>query len=247
MHPAPSPEALLALGETLIGAGCEGVLLSGGADLDGAVPLKPFLGAIARLRERGLQLIVHTGLLDRQTAQGLKRAGVDQVLFDVIGDADTIRQVLHLDRTPEDYARALGLLRELELPVAPHVVIGLHYGQLRGELRALEIVRQVGADVIVLVVLRPLRRTPMEGLPSVDAETVGRLAALARLHNPRTPLTLGCARPPGEAKVAIERRAVMAGVNVVAYPDPETVRLAGQLGLRTAFYERCCTLAYAAR
>ncbi|MBN1640918.1 MAG: radical SAM protein [Anaerolineae bacterium] len=243
MHPAASPEALLSLGEALIDTGCEGVLLSGGADADGAVPLRPFLGAIARLRARGLRVIVHTGLLDRETAQGLKGAGVDQVLFDVVGDAETIHDVLHLDRAPEDYAATLGLLRELDLPVAPHVVIGLHYGQLRGELRALEMVRQVGADVIVLVVLRPLRHTPMEGLPGVDPETVGRLAAVARLGNPRTPLALGCARPPGEAKFAIERYAVLAGVNVVAYPDPATVRLAGELGLRTSFAERCCTLA----
>jgi uncharacterized radical SAM superfamily protein len=150
--------------------------------------------------------------------------------------------VLHLDRTPEDYAETLALLRELGLPVAPHVVIGLHYGQLRGELRALDMVRQAGADVIVLVVLRPLRHTPMEGLPSVAPEVVGRLAAVARLDNPETPLTLGCARPSGEAKVAIERYAVLAGVNVVAYPDPQTVRLAGEMGLRASFFERCCTL-----
>jgi hypothetical protein len=245
MLPAASPEALLSLGQVLVDEGCEGVLLSGGAERDGAVPVKPFLGAIAQLRERGLQMIVHTGLLDRETAQGLEQAGVDQVLLDVVGDAETIRQVLHLDRTPEDYAETLELLRELGVPVAPHVVIGLHYGQIRGELRALEIIRRAGANVVVLVVLRPLRYTPMEGVGSVDPEVVGRLAAVARLTNPETPLTLGCARPAGRAKVAIERNAVLAGVNVVAYPDPETVRLAGDLGLRTGFLERCCTLALA--
>jgi uncharacterized radical SAM superfamily protein len=242
MHPASTPEALLSLAKDLIDDGCEGVLLSGGAGADGAVPVKPFLEAMARLREWGLRVIVHTGLLDRATARGLKQAGVDQVLFDVIGDEGTIRRVLHLDRTPADYAATLRLLREEGVPVAPHVVIGLHYGQLRGELRALDMVRGAGADVIVLVVLRPLRRTPMEGMQSVSADAVGRLAAVARTANPRTPLTLGCARPAGEAKVAMERRAVQAGVNVVAYPDPATVRLAGALGLRTAFVERCCTL-----
>jgi uncharacterized radical SAM superfamily protein len=243
MRPAPDPEALLSWGRQLLAAGCEGVLISGGANADGAVPLRPHLPAIARLKDWGLQVIVHTGLLDRETAKGLKAADVDQVLFDVVGNADTIRQVLHLDRTPDDYAETLALLRELGIPVAPHVIVGLHYGRLRGELAALEIVRRVGADVIVLVVLRPLPRTPMATVPSVDPETVGRLVAVARLENPTIPLTLGCARPAGPGKVEMERRAVRAGVNAVAYPDPETVRLAGELGLRTAFVERCCTLA----
>ncbi len=243
MLPAPTPEALLDVGRRLLAQGCEGLLISGGAEMDGAVPLKPHLGAIAQLKAWGLRVIVHTGLLDRETACGLKAAGVDQALFDVVGDAATIREVLHLDRVPADYAATLTLLREVGVPVAPHVIVGLHYGQLRGELAALEMIRRIGADVVVLVVLRPLPRTPLGGTPPIEPEAVGRLAAVARLLNPTTPLTLGCARPSGPAKVEMERLAVLAGVNAVAYPDPATVRLAGELGLRTAFAESCCTLA----
>ncbi len=242
MLPAPTPDALLAVGRRLLEQGCEGILLSGGAEADGALPIRPFLPVVARLKEWGLRILVHTGLLDRETAAGLKAAGVDQVLFDVVGDAATIRQVLHLDRSPDDYAATLALLRELGVPVAPHIVIGLHFGQLRGELMALEMIRRVGAAVIVLVVLRPLPRTPMAGLPGVAPEAVGRLAAVARLLNPTIPLALGCARPAGPARMEIERRAVLAGVNGVAYPDPATVRLADELGLQVSFVENCCTL-----
>jgi uncharacterized radical SAM superfamily protein len=243
MRPASTPDALLAQGRKLVEQGCEGVLISGGADADGAVPIKAHLSAIAQLKGWGLRVLVHTGLLDRQTAEGLKTAGVDQVLFDVIGDAPTIREVLHLDRSPDDYAETLAMLRELEIPVAPHVIAGLYFGQLRGELDALEMIRQVGAEVVVIVVLRPLSRTPMADLPPVAPEAVGRLAAVARLLHPTTPLTMGCARPSGTAKIEMERRSVLAGVNSVAYPDPATVRLADELGLRTSFIESCCTLA----
>jgi uncharacterized radical SAM superfamily protein len=246
MLPATTGEALLALGARLLEQGCEGVLISGGAGGEGAVPLDPFLPAIAQLKEWGLQVIVHTGLLGNDTAAGLAVAGVDQVLFDVVGDADTIHDVLHLDRTPADYAATLALLRGLDVPVAPHVVIGLHYGQLRGELAALEAIAKVGAEVVVLVVLRPLPHTPMAGVTPADPEAVGRLAAVARIMNPYTPLTLGCARPAGAHKVEIERQAVLAGANVVAYPDPGTVALAEELGLDTSFVERCCTLAVGA-
>jgi uncharacterized radical SAM superfamily protein len=243
MLPVTSPEELLRAGLWLIEQGCSGLLLSGGADADGAVPLRPYLSAIARLKEWGLQVIVHTGLPDRETAVGLKAAGVDQVLFDVVGDEETIRQVLHLDRTPQDYVAALALLREVGLAVAPHVVVGLHYGQLRGELVALDGIVRVGADVVVLVVLRPLPGTPLAGVEGVAPETVGRLTAVARLLNPDVPLSLGCARPAGLLKVEIERRAVLAGVDRIAYPDPATVRLARECGLQTEFLESCCTLA----
>lgn len=243
MLPAPKPAILDALGERLVGQGCTGVLISGGADHQGAVPLRDHLPAIGRLKERGLAVIVHTGLVDRQTAEGLLMAGVDQVLFDVVGDESTIRDVLHLDRTPDDYAATLRLLRNVGLRVAPHVVIGLHFGEIRGELAALDTIHEVGAEVIVLVVLRPLPRTPMAGITTTDPEAVGQLAAVARVLNPTTPLTLGCARPTGPAKVEMERRAVEAGVNVVTYPDPATVEMAANLGLRTSFVESCCTLA----
>jgi uncharacterized radical SAM superfamily protein len=242
MMPAASPMALLSLAQQLQEHGCQGMLLSGGADEQGAVPLKRYLPAIAQLKERGMQVIVHTGLLDLETAEGLREANVDQVLLDIVGDRETIRQVLHLDCTPDDYARTLEMLRSLQIPVAPHIVAGLHFGQLRGELRAMEIVHNAGADVLVLVVLRPLLRTPMAGVESVDPETVGRLAAVARLLAPSTPLTLGCARP-ARNKIETERRAVLAGVNVVAYPDPQTVQLAAELGLAADFAECCCTLA----
>ncbi len=242
MRPTPTPADLLALGERLLDQGCEGVLISGGADETGAVPLKPHLDAIARLKSWGLRVIVHTGLPDRETAEGLKRADVDQVLLDIVGDSATIRDVLHLDQTPDDYAAALAMLRELGLATAPHVIAGLHFGQLRGELAALDIIQAVGADVVVLIVLRPLPRTPMAETPSMDPESIGRLAATARLLCPQIPLTLGCARPAGRPKVNMERYAVMAGVNGVAYPDPSTVQLAAALNLRTMFVESCCTL-----
>jgi len=247
MYGATTPAKLVALGRRLQAEGCQGMLLSGGADARGAVPLRRFLPSIARLKAMGLQVIVHTGLIDEQTARGLHDAGIDQALFDVIGDQETIRQVYGLPYAPEDYARGLAMLRRAGLAVAPHVVIGLHYGQLRGELTGLEIIRQTGADMVVLVVLRPLPKTPMAEVTPPGADLVGRLAAVARLLMPDTPLMLGCARPAGPAKVPMERLAVLAGANVVAYPDPETVRLAAEMGLQTGFVESCCTLVDAKR
>jgi len=79
----------------------------------------------------------------------------------------------------------------------------------------------------------------------VAPEDVGRLAAVARLLYPATPLALGCARPAGAGKAELERLALLAGVNGMAFPDPATVKLAGALGLRSSFAEVCCSLAIA--
>lgn len=247
MLPALTPEMLLAQAERLIAQGCEGVLISGGCGLDGAVPVKPYLSALARVKSLGLRVIVHTGLLDRETAEGLKAADVDQVLLDIVGDETTMRQVLHLERSPADYAATLRLAREAGLSVAPHVIAGLYFGELRGELAALEIIRRAGADVVVIVVLRPLPHTPLARAPAVAPDAVGRLVAVARLLFPDVPVTLGCARPAGPLKAEMERMAVLAGVNGLAYPDPATVDLAASLGLRTSFVESCCTLAVTPR
>jgi lipoyl synthase len=242
MTPATSPADLLSAGEWVLEHGGAGMLISGGCDEEGALPLQEHLAAIAGLKAAGLQVVIHTGLLDRQAAGGLKAAGVDQVLLDVVGDEQTIREVLHLSRVPADYASTLALLRDLDIATVPHVVAGLYYGQLRGELAALEMLRLGRLAAIVLVALRPLAGTSMAALPSVSPEEMGRLVAVARILFPTTPLTLGCARPAGAAGKEMERLALLAGVNAIAYPDPVRTADAEQLGLRTLFVERCCSL-----
>jgi uncharacterized radical SAM superfamily protein len=242
MVPAPTPQALRSLADELLTKGCRGVLLSGGADIEGRVPLDDHLETIAYLKSLGLQVIVHTGLVDRATAQGLKAAGVDQVLVDVIGDEETIRQVYHLDKGPRDYAEALAVLKEVGLAIAPHIVIGLHFGQVRGEVAALEMITAAEPEAIVLVVLNPLPRTPMGRLPAPPVEAVGRLAAVARILNPERPISLGCARPPGPAKARMEKLAIAAGINALAYPSEASLDYAASLALEIEWAEVCCSL-----
>ena len=242
MYPAPTPQALRELADELLAKGCQGVLLSGGADHEGHVPLDGHLEAIADLKSRGLRVIVHTGLVDKATAQGLKAAGVDQVLVDVIGDEETIWQVYHLDKKPQDYAATLAVLKEVGLAIAPHIVVGLHFGRIRGELAALKMITAAEPEAIILVVLTPLPGTPMARIPAPSAKEVGRLAALARITNPGRPISLGCARPPGPAKARMERLAITAGINALAYPSEASIAYARSLALAVEWVEECCSL-----
>ncbi|MEA4926608.1 MAG: radical SAM protein [Syntrophomonadaceae bacterium] len=239
---APTPGEMRRVVDQLLDQGCRGILVSGGADSRGQVPLLPFVDAIAYASQSGLKVLVHSGLIDRATAANLSEADVDQVLIDIIGDQDTIRQVYHLDRHPDDYLQAMLCCREFDLNIAPHVVIGLHYGKIRGEKRALEMIAQADPETVILVILTPACGTPMAIIEPPAIEEAAEIIAAARLTNPYVPLSLGCARPPGQYKRKIEIQAVDCGVNSIAYPDEATVAYAQSKGLQTKFTEECCSL-----
>lgn len=238
----PTPLEMRRVVDQLLDKGCRGILVSGGANSQGEVPLLSFVEAMAYASQMGLKVLVHSGLINRETAIGLKAAGVDQVLMDVIGDENTIRQVYHLDQRPDDYLRAMLFCREADLNIAPHVVIGLHYGQIRGERQALEMIQQAEPETIILVILTPACGTAMAVVQPPTLAEVGEVIATARVINPDTPITLGCARPPGQYKRQVEIQAVNCGVNGIAYPDEATVVYAQSKGLRTMFSEECCSL-----
>lgn len=242
MVPVKDGRELSNLGQELLRRKTQGVLISGGSDLQGRVPLQPFLGGIKLLKDAGLKVIVHSGLIDEETAAGLKEACVDQVLLDIIGCRETIRQVYHLAKEPADYFRSLAILKEAGLPTVPHIVAGLHYGQWGGELEALAAISNLRPAGIVIVVLTPLKGTEMEGVAPLPVEAVGKLAAVARIVNPATPVMLGCALPPRPAKEHYQEAALQAGVNGIAYPTDQVVRKAREQGLSVSFQELCCSL-----
>lgn len=242
MIPAGDPAAFPGLVERLAAAGAGGFLLTGGCTPGGRVPLEPYLEGVARAAALGLRVVVHTGLVTRDTARALRRAGVSQVLLDLIGAEETIRRVYHLDRRPEDYRRSLEALLAEGVTAVPHIVVGLHYGQVLGEYAALEWVAELRPAGLVLVALAPLPGTAMADVTPPPAAAVARLAAAARLLAPDLPLSLGCARPAGPAGREVERLAVDAGATSLAYASEATLRHAAARGLEIAFHPECCSL-----
>lgn len=237
-----NPQAMRRVVDKLSEKDCRGILISGGADVSGEVPLASFGEAIGYAKQKGLTVLVHSGLIRRETAAMLKKARVDQVLMDVIGDEETIREVCHLNRKPEDYLQSMCYCREAGLSIAPHIVIGLHFGQIRGEYNALEMINKVSPETIVLIILNPVRGTAMAGISPPSLDDVAGIMAAARVLNPLTPITLGCARPPGQYKREAEKRAIDCGVNGIAYPDETAVDYAWSRGLKAIFFEECCSL-----
>ncbi len=245
MYHVEGPDNLLKLGRNLSGKGCRGLLISGGSNALGVVPLLEYVSCIKKLKEDlNLKIVVHTGLVDEPLARGLRGAMVDAAMIDIIGANETVKEVCRLEATIEDYEDSLQWLEEYGVSVSPHVVIGLHYGRIMGEMKALEIISHYKVASLVLVVLNPLPGTPMKKIEGPSSNAVGRIFQNARRMFPEIPILLGCARPPGKESLQIEIQALEAGLNGIAYPSEEILRRAKESGLTARFSEYCCSLIF---
>ena len=222
--------------------GASGVLISGGSNKKGRVPLLKHIPDLIRARrELGLTIRVHPGIPDEETVAGLAEVGIDGAMMDIIGDNDTIRDVYHLaGTTTGDYEDALALLDRYNVPSIPHIILGLHYGQIRGEYKALEIIARHRHKAVVLVILMPLSDAPMAHITPPPVEEITRFFAHARMTLPQSLLMLGCARPAGQSKLQTDRAAIDAGFNGIAYPAEGIITYARRRGLQPKMINACC-------
>lgn len=245
MYPVGTPDELFQLCVKLKSEGALGCLISGGCLPDGSVPLEKFVGAISRVKhELGLTVFVHTGIVSLDIAQRLRKANVDAALIDIIGSDETIKGIYNLDVTVEDYESSLKALHEADIAFVPHVIVGIHYGKLKGERCALEMIKQCDPSALVIIAFMPIRGTEMENTEPPTPTDIARVAAAARLTFPKTPLVLGCMRPRGRHRVKTDVLAIKAGVDAVAFPAEEAVEFAERRGLVTSFSSLCCSQIY---
>ena len=242
MLKAKTPDDLVRQCKAFTKNGAHGILLTGGSDPHGQLPWESYLPAIGRISaETNLFLSAHTGFPDYQMCLKLKEAGVKQGLIDVMGDHETARSVYHL-KGLEPVLKALSGIRESGLQLAPHIVAGLFHGKMKAEQNALKIIRSHAPHVLVIVVLTPLKGTPMANAERPSPLEIARLIAQARLLMPRVPISLGCERPRNRAGWEMERLAVQAGVNRIAVWSHEAVSEARRLGLTVRLQRTCCSL-----
>jgi len=245
MRPAETPGKLFALAVTLKRQGALGCLISGGCTPDGSVPLKPFIPAIEKIkRELSLTVFVHTGTINSATAIALKRAGVDAALIDVIGSDETIKKIGNLNVTAKDYVASLNAMQEAGLKFVPHVIVGLDYGKLKGELDALKIIASAKPSALVIIAFMPIPGTAMAKVKPPQPAEIARVSTTARLMFPRTPLVLGCVRPKGKHRAETDILALKAGVDGIAFPSEEAVNYSEQQGYAVSFSSHCCAQIY---
>jgi lipoyl synthase len=242
MIPAERPEKLWEVCKNLEATGKIGCLISGGYNEKAMLPFEQFIPVIKRIKANTkLVLNAHTGLVTREIALKLGEAGVDIVSFDVVGDEKTIQEMYGLKKSPEDYLQSLKFLRDSKIPyIVPHICIGLQEGRLAGEIRALNLIREIKPDIIVLLGLIPTENTPVENLPPPNPKVIASIIAITRLLFPTIPLSLGCMRPGKLIRNEIDKLAVQAGINRIEIPTQQAIQYALQKGLQIQKHSSCC-------
>lgn len=246
MYPATTPDELLKLCAKLKDGGAYGCLISGGCLPDGSVPLGKFLDAIESVKRNfGLAIFVHTGIIDAYTAERLKLAGVDAALIDIIGSDETVREIYNLNVTVNDYDASLRALNDAGIAFVPHVIVGLHYGMLKGEFHALKMISKYKPSAIVVIAFMPIHGTQMANVKPPEPTDIARVLATARLMFPKVPLVLGCMRPKGKHRAETDILAIKAGVDAIAFPAEEAIKFAEKEGYSISFSSFCCAQVYA--
>ena len=218
-----------------------GVLISGGSNREGRVPLGPFLRTITWVKENtGLIVNLHTGMLDNVEAQDVASTGADIVSVDVVGSDETLREVYGLRTSVEEYNATLIHLMDASVPhVAPHICVGLHYGKVIGEYRALKIAVGIDPEVIVFLGLIPTEDTPMADVPPPAPSEINGLMNETKRLRPRIDVSLGCMRSR-EKKAELDWAAIEAGADRVALASRSTEIKVQEAGYRIIRLDGCC-------
>ena len=213
-------------------------LISGGCK-DGRVPITQHVAELKSLKQ-GRRYNLHVGLIEgAEVAQITEIA--DCVSFDFVGDDETIRAVFGIERTVSDYIQCYQELQQ-KVKVMPHICIGLHGGEIRGEYRAVELLQELGMDGLTFIIFTPTRGTPYADCLPPKIEEVVKLLQWARQVCPSIPIHLGCMRPGGRYRSEIDQWAVTIGLDTIVNPTPKAVALAKELGISILRSEECCSL-----
>lgn len=214
-------------------------LISGGCKADGTVPISQHIAELKAVKqERRYNL--HVGLIEGEEIDQIAEVA-DCVSFDFVGDDETIREVFGLEKRVSDYIRSYWELRK-KVKVMPHICIGLHGGKIRGEYRAVEILKEMGIDNLTFIIFTPTRGTPYEHCLPPKMEEVVTLLQWVRNLCPSIPIHLGCMRPGGRYRSEIDEWAVKIGIDTIVNPTPKAVELAKTMGMSILQSEECCVL-----
>jgi hypothetical protein len=183
------------------------ILLSGGSDPHGSLPLTEHLAFITWVHERGIRINAHVGLQSDEDMHALSPF-FDKVCFDYVWDDGTIHDVYHLQRSGADYLHAARgwtdaflaaggseALTSAKQRVNLHVTIGLKGGVVVGEYAAIDSLIAFQPASLVFLVLIPTEGTVYGCVPVVPIDAVQSVFAYARLKLPSTELVLGCMHP----------------------------------------------------
>lgn len=212
-----------------------GMLLSGGCDADGAVPVHSYIDMAEELSSRGLPINVHTGFSSDRDIADFGRLNV-VFSVDVHQDPGVISSILHLDRKPEDYSKLLDTMIATGKKVIPHITVGFGTDDLY---LSAKLIQSKGLKKVVLLSMVPTEGTIVEDV-AISEDAI--LKAVDIMTEMGLEISLGCMRD--RRLRMLERRCIEKGVKRIANPSNETVQWAKDNGCLIIEEPLCCSVTF---
>ncbi|MCL2607343.1 MAG: hypothetical protein FWD92_02135 [Methanomassiliicoccaceae archaeon] len=217
----------------LISSGGTGMLVSGGCDVKGSVPVMRAIEAIEYASKNGLSVNVHTGFLNKDDAERLAAAGA-VFSADVHQDPDIIKNILNLDAAPSAYSDMLDTIISAGGRPAAHLTAGFGIADLT---MSADLVKSRGLRNVILLALVPTKGTMTEDTLIPEGAVVD---AVRMLKERGFDVTLGCMRP--RVHRDLEIRCIEAGVRKIANPSRRTISWAEENGMEIIEERTCCCI-----
>lgn len=235
MEDASTKEKMKNILEKVVSEGHKGLVLSGGSTLRGEVPIWKYEDLLASYSQK-LTFIAHTGVVrSKEIAEKFAKAGVKIALLDMVGDDETIKSVLKQPFTVDDYLNSFKYLKSVGIKIAPHVIVGLSKKGIEGDLNAIELLKEVNPDAVIIVGLMPLVGGKITRQPKPEEL----IQALKKARDEfSVPVMLGCARPRGKEYVKVDKFAVDYDIDGIAFPEEEIIPYA--LSKREVVFSNAC-------
>ena len=229
MEPADTPDKLWALASE---TKASGMLISGGSNSAGAVPILPYLDIIKNIKKQlKISINLHTGLIALEDIPKLAGKGIDIISFDIIGSPTALKNVYGLKVQPDYFEKALSQFKKHGLKVVPHITVGLDAGNDSGEENALKI---LAAHDIHFVVINALMSS--EGAEKA-ASRLPEVLKLAHEILPRkTAIGTGCMRPRGHVFNASD----ISNIDAIVLPSKDLVKQLRSMGIDIVEKDGCC-------
>jgi uncharacterized radical SAM superfamily protein len=211
------------------------ILLSGGCNKEGAVPLATWCKELA---SRGVRMNVHPGITSKDEAAILAH-NAQVISFDFVLDNLAIKEVFNGRWNRDDYIRTFRDLGKGSAKVVPHILIGLRKGKVFGEMEALKFLLDEGITKIIFIVFIPTQGTEWEGFSPPDIDDVARIVFYTRVARPEIEIVLGCMRPGGTYRRRLDTLLAKA-VDGIVLPHPSVIEIVEKAGLTVFEKEECC-------
>jgi uncharacterized radical SAM superfamily protein len=245
MTSAPTPKELWRICKNIKEYKANGCLISGGCMFDGSIPFQKFLSTIHKVKkELDLKITMHTGIINEDHVSDLVDTGIDAISLDIIGSDETIKDIYRLKANTENFERSLKALNDSGIKISPHILIGLHYGKLKGEFNAVDMVSRYNISSVIFIIFTPFKGTQMEHIQPPHPLEIKKVFSYAKEKMPTTFQTLGCIRPLHQHRIETDMIAIKTGINGLVYPTSQAIKFAQTHNYHIETRYTCCALSY---